>query len=332
MPSGATIRVLLLHDGKPGHYNQSDGIVAALARSRSVNVERIEVSDSGLLPARAVRSIVSAGTYALVLTERLAGTSGITPQHKPDIVVSSGGQTLIANLLLARRYRCKNIFSGSLRGLPTSLFSAVLHVDPKLEHTQPYIIGLKPSAVEPTDRRRIAGVFGKAGLLVGGPTKTHEYSACDLQRMLDGLSVSELDWEIMTSRRTPPLWADSLAEVSDSISAALFDYRETGPGGVSSLLSRVDFAVITDDSVSMISEAIAARLPVVSLTAAETGPLSDQAYLDLLRTRKWYRPLAMENFSDALLTEAARDCAPMQDNHIDVLAAGLDAKIPDLSD
>ena len=330
MTTTKSLKILLLHDGKPGHYNQSDGIVAALARQRYVSVERIEVDGGGLLPTRAIRSLVSAASYPLALTERLAGTSHLVASTPPDVVVSAGGKTLLANMLLTKRYRATNIFSGSVRGVQTSNFSAILHIDPKLTDTAPYIIGLKPSAVEPRPRTRIAGVIAKVGLLVGGPTKTHFFKDDAFERLIGEIERSGLDWEIMTSRRTPDAWADRFAALADRRHCKFLDFRKTGAGGVAELLARTDCAVITDDSVSMISEAIAAGLPVVSLTATKTLELSDRDYLELLRTRKWYSPMPMDNLADATLTSAARQCTPLTENHIDLLAGKLFARIPEL--
>ena len=325
------LNILLLHDGKPGHYNQSDGIVAALARRRAVSVERLEVDDSGLLPARAMRGLASASSYPLALTERLAGTSHLSGSVVPDVVVSAGGKTLIANILLAKRYDAANIFSGSVRGVQTSSFSAILHVDPKLADTPPYIVGLKPSAIEPKQRTRIAGALTKAGMLVGGPTKTHFFEDEAVDQLVGEIEKSDLDWEIMTSRRTPDTWADKLVVLAEKDHCTVFDFRKTGAGGVADLLARVDCAVITDDSVSMISEAIAAGLPVVSLTAAKTLDLSDRDYLDLLQARTWYSPLPMGHLSDSALIAAAKQCSPVTKNHIDLLADRLFAQIPQLA-
>jgi len=330
MANHAALNILVLHDNKPGHYNQSDGVVAALARRRAVNVERLEVPDGGLLPARPMRSLASAGSYPLALTERLAGTAGLKPLVKPDVIVSAGGKTLVANIILTRRYSAINIFSGSIRSVPAQSFSAILHVDPGLQHKPPYIVGLKPSAIEPPDRSRKTSSIKKLGLMVGGPTKTHLFTEEEFNALVAGLRRSTFDWQIMTSRRTPAEWADRLAGAAHERDFEMLDYRQTGAGGVAEMLAEIDCAVITDDSVSMISEAIAARLPVISLTAGETGKLSDQHYLDLLQQRRWYCPLPISHLSDDAAVTSAKFCSPMTENHVDVLAQRLFAQIPEL--
>ena len=55
------MKLLLLSDGRPGHANLSEGIVAALARNRSATIERMDVSRGrwpGPIAALSTRSIL----------------------------------------------------------------------------------------------------------------------------------------------------------------------------------------------------------------------------------------------------------------------------------
>ncbi|MBX9758619.1 MAG: hypothetical protein K2Y29_07555, partial [Beijerinckiaceae bacterium] len=44
------MRILILSDGRPGHYRQSEAIAAAVARKRPVELVRVEVRLAKFIP------------------------------------------------------------------------------------------------------------------------------------------------------------------------------------------------------------------------------------------------------------------------------------------
>jgi mitochondrial fission protein ELM1 len=74
-------------------------------------------------------------------------------------------------------------------------------------------------------------------------------------------------WLISTSRRTPDKVADRIAKLAkdESVVAKLIDFRTAGPGTLPEIFAQADAIVCTEDSSSMISEAVSARLPVVGV-------------------------------------------------------------------
>lgn len=324
------MKILLLHDEKPGHYNQSEGVVAALGRLGPLSVARIAVPGGGVLPARMIRRMI--GRVPLGLLERLARVYRLRPKEAPDLIVSAGGETLIPNVLLARRLGVPNIFSGSVRGIAPSNFAAILHIDPTLEGIPPYIIGLKPSPIDPGDRDRPAQPIRRVAAMIGGPTDAHLFTDGEIERFSRALGASSLAWSIASSRRTPESWNAIFTGVAERNDRVTFrDFSTEGPGGIDALLDGADMAVVTDDSVSMISEGIARRMPTVSLEPERMiKPLADQAYLDLLRQRRWCVSLTVARFDDKALLDAAARCDPMRENHLDILAENLRNALPGL--
>ena len=90
------IRVLLLSDGRPGHYRQSEGVVAALQRRGPVLVDRVELRtiDPACNPYLAFAVVLAAGMKGIeegyelpreaeddvwALTERERKSLGIDP-------------------------------------------------------------------------------------------------------------------------------------------------------------------------------------------------------------------------------------------------------------
>ena len=115
--------------------------------------------------------------------------------------------------------------------------------------------------------------------------------------------------------------------------AELLDYRKAGPGTLPRLMARADVVLCTENSSTMISEAIAARLPVVGIAPRQHSFKPEEAdYRALMIARGWARfvPLA-EMTPDRLLTELAQ-VKPLAENHLVSLAQTLSERLPGLVD
>ena len=52
MSSTAPLAILILSDGRPGHYHLAEGVAAAIARRRPTQVTRIAISKRKAIPGR----------------------------------------------------------------------------------------------------------------------------------------------------------------------------------------------------------------------------------------------------------------------------------------
>src|SRR5262245_25208790 len=97
----APFKVLLISDGRPGHFRLSEGVAAALARLRPVEERRLQVRRRRLLPPRVLEGLLKSGLPA---GQILQVGYGVDPRRLPksDVVVSAGGDTLAANVAAAR--------------------------------------------------------------------------------------------------------------------------------------------------------------------------------------------------------------------------------------
>ena len=110
-----------------------------------------------------------------------------------------------------------------------------------------------------------------AGFLVGGNAGPFRYRRKEWDRLLD--FIAEISkawgtrWLVSTSRRTPDYVADKLAELAkdESVVARFIDYRTAGPGTLPEVFAKAEVILCTEDSSTMISEAVSARLPVVGV-------------------------------------------------------------------
>jgi mitochondrial fission protein ELM1 len=334
--------VLLLSDGKPGHYHQSEGVIAAMARLRPVVTHQLRVRRRLVLPARILQQLLSAGASARTIL-RLG--YGLAPEALPpaDVVVSAGGETLAANAAIALLLKRPNIFYGSLRRLPPTMIRLnIVYLD-RLAVLPNQLVSLPPSAADPpasspASRSSVSHPPRLIGALIGGDSGVFHYRQDDWSRLLvlmrDIHAVAGARWLVTTSRRSPAALGDALAAMAaepDSPIAEFIDFRNAGPGTAARVLASANAIVCTDDSTAMISEAVGARLPVVSLSIdleALRGPEAEfRAYL---ARQRWLRVLPLEGVTPPLLLNAFEELAPRTATVAEELASALAQRLPEL--
>jgi hypothetical protein len=336
-----TLRVLLLSDGRPGHYHLAEGVIAALERRHTVEVERLEIERLRLVPARLLAGL--AFSPALVL--RLG--YGIAPRSLPpaDLVVSAGGDTIAANAAAARALGACNVFCGTLRKLPPEAFSLIVSSYARHERLPRHLVTLKPNKMDPDalGRPPVTPRFGEkspprlVGLLIGGDSGLFHYEAAEWDRLLAFARELSSAWGtrflVSTSRRTPAHAADAAVRLAadTSVVAELIDYRTAGPGTLPRILGAADAIICTEDSSTMISEAVSVRLPVIGVSPVRHSFKPEEAeYRDLMRGRDWCRFLGIADLSVARFAEALGAITPLQGNHIERLAEELARRLPGL--
>jgi mitochondrial fission protein ELM1 len=138
---------------------------------------------------------------------------------------------------------------------------------------------------------------------------------------------------ISTSRRTPDEVADKVAEAAKdkSVVERFIDYRSAGPGTLPEIFARADVILCTEDSSTMISEAVSARLPVVGVSpAAHHFTEEEAAYRQLLIENGWCRVLPIGGLSPDSFAAALFQIEPIKENPLDVLATKLRERLPEL--
>jgi hypothetical protein len=208
-----------------------------------------------------------------------------------------------------------------------------------------HMVVLKPSSIDPDalHRPKIVPRYGGAnkpklaGLLIGGNAGPFRYQRYEWEGLLDfAREVSEAwgtRWLVSTSRRTPDFVADLIAEYAkdDSVIARFIDFRTAGPGTLPEIFGKADVIVCTEDSSSMISEAVSARLPVIGVApTAHKFTDEEQLYRDFLIGHNWCRVLPIAQLTPDTFANALSEITPLQENPLDSLAAKLKLRLPEL--
>lgn len=323
--------ILLLSDGRPGHFRQSEAIATALGRSRTVTVERIELTIRRGVPKALVPRLARLLPPALFL--RAVHGLDATAMRRPDVIVSAGGSTLGANAAMARLLGAPNVFCGSVRGLDPRSFALILLPYPSAAAIERVKVLPKPTSLDP-DRlpkpRPIAVAADLAGaracILIGGPTPSAAFDWEDwagIARLIATLvSDRGMTVTLVTSRRTP---AEAYRAIDDLVARApagiaFVDYRATGAGSIDQAIGSADLVFVTADSMSMMTEAALSRRPAIALLPRKRGPHRDDEAVRLLETRRLLATAAIASLKSDDLPALIGGLVPMATNHLDELA------------
>jgi hypothetical protein len=115
-------------------------------------------------------------------------------------------------------------------------------------------------------RRRLAPLGRPlAGVLIGGSTRRRAFGPRESAKLIDGLERLRREagagLAISPSRRTPPLVLEALGKAFGT-DPRVFLWDRTGDNPYLGILAASDRLVVTGDSVSMVSEAVATPHPV----------------------------------------------------------------------
>jgi mitochondrial fission protein ELM1 len=332
------LAILLLSDGIPGHFRQSEGVVAAIARRRPVEVHRVELPPLAA-PVRLLQALL-APRLPGVFSDRTLFAGKAMPTGPIDLVVSAGGRTLAANVRAAERYRCPNLFSGSPRRFGYAAFARVLQIYPMTDPPPSWRLVLKPSPVDPDavpPPRPLALRTGEApaqvAVLVGGPVPHANFAPEDWSALADLMrataATESVRFVLSTSRRTPDAalrWLEPVAR-DPAVVSDWIDWRSAGPGSIGRALA-ADAVLVTADSMSMICEAVAMRRPTVVLSPAIRRPARDDAALAPLLSRGAARVLPLAEATPASLLAVLASVVPIVDNPLDALFGMLEDLLP----
>lgn len=322
------MKITILQDDKPGHFNQSEGILLSLSRLSDVTVERIRLQRKYLLPQKILRFFLKrqllslADLWALAYKNKLSDIITET-----DLIISAGGDTLLGNIILAKQTGAQNIFAGSIRGFSSQLFSAVIIPYSAYKNYGNYIVSLKPSPIDP-DSIDIKEDKNKLVLLLGGPSGDYTYTNEEWETLLTGMQAHATKvsaaLHVFTSRRTP----HEIKQYLKTLNVLAYDDGTVSTQEVFTHCLSAAQIFVTQDSSSMISEAVVSRRPVISIRPKKHNTSSkDLEYLNELITANLVKSIPITSLNNNEITRALKSIQPMKENHLDALAAQLKAKL-----
>lgn len=251
------VAIWLLSDGKPGHETQLQGLAQALSRQRAVVITWINVAQQA-----------AGWTDFLRGRHPAVRTSGI-----PQLAVGAGHGTHRQLLTLGRASGCMTCVL-MRPTLPLRCFDAAIiprHDQPTGDARVLITDGVLNPVLPATDTDSRCGL-----ILLGGPSRHFHFPIDSVTTQVNALCqhFPRMQWTASTSRRTPPATTAALrACATDNLQ--VIEHADTPQGWVAQMLSRCAQAWITEDSVSMVYEALSAGTVtgLIALPAARAGRL-----------------------------------------------------------
>ena len=342
-PRSATLRVLVLLIDKPGHRHQAEGVALSIARLTPVERQPLEIRPRRFaFPALRNATVPLSRLVPAPLLLRLVYGIDVERLTPPQVIVGSGRPAVPPGILLARHFGVPFVYAGLADGMRLArLVDLMLVSVARFADAPNAVFTPVPSLVAP-DRLPIPRTLATSvdlagahlGLLLGGDAHSHTFTSADwndIARLVRELRVSHgVRWTVTNSRRTAEIAGDLFAGLErDGIVDRFIDWRRAGSGSVDTCLS-ADAVLVTEDSVSMMSEAVAARRPVVALRprrVVETlvddivGTLVDSGAMAVL-------PLATTTGADVAATLLR--LTPIAADHRDTIAAAIRSRLPGL--
>jgi hypothetical protein len=144
------------------------------------------------------------------------------------------------------------------------------------------------------------------------------------------LKPAAIDPDALGRPKIVPRYGPALAK-DPGVVSRFIDYRTAGPGTLPQVFSEAEVIVSTEDSSTMISEAVSARLPVVGAApSAHRFTDEEQEYRDFLIRNNWCRVVPIAALTPDAFGRALSETEPLQENPLDALAAKLKQRLPQL--
>ena len=333
------LAAIVLSDGRPGHFNLADGILTAAQRVRHIDVVRIDVK-RGYWPGFAAAAWSNSGLAADKLISTVYGLDA-AKLPRADLIVSAGAETLAANAACARLTGAANVFYGSLRRFTPESFDLVLTSYPAQAIRPRHALMLKSSPASSfafagrtppvaTPPKRIALLIGGGS----GETTFSEHDWAGLLKLVEDSGRAGIRWMVTNSRRTPDGISDQLQALSARPASAIetfVDVRKPAPSVLGEILLQADAALVTDESSSMVSDAVTAGLPTLGIFPRLHAMSADERdYRAHLAAGGWYRARPIASTTAAVLLAEFAKLTPMRTDVSASLAAVLTERIPRL--
>ena len=274
------IRICHLSEGVAGHDGQVFGVIKTL-RDAGYDVSTKTVSVRWKI--HFLRSLLRLLSRKLSKYPNFIARKLILFCYKfalvneVDVIISGGANLAPLNLAISKTLKVKNIHLSTPRDWKISDFSAYITSSKVSTSPSNLVPEIVPNQFDPKTCKELGtkfisekGIEGiKFSLLVlGGDGIGYTYTNREWIEIIDNFSSfcksKESNPLFITSRRTPKEIEDSIKERHDVSMSVLFHSEKTR-GKFDHLLYIADYIFVTEDSSTMISEAVSSGKKIISI-------------------------------------------------------------------
>jgi mitochondrial fission protein ELM1 len=301
------LTVWVVLDRKAGHRSLTMGMLGSLRYEYSLRVTEVRYRAWTRPLGRLLQRC-----WPLGFSFACCGMAGRDKfGESPDIIIGSGGGVQWAVAALGKKKSAFSIFIGSPRSIPVSDYGMVIHYDPSLESSGVVLLPALPGPINHETTALAAKNFieGRAPLnhkiaccMIGGNGAGYEWSEKDGNLLGDRLNEvaaqKGLRWVITTSRRTPREMESALRNRLSK--SSIYDACWAGEGDarrvVAAYLGLAERVLVSEDSMSMMHEAMASGIPV-SVFSSNQHRIDPKHENFILKAEyeKWIQRLRLDN-------------------------------------
>jgi mitochondrial fission protein ELM1 len=279
------VRLLLLREKKAGHINQVEGLAVIAGGLVPCEIARLDVRPKWWAHAAVrnafLRHVPLTDKAAVRRAARRVYGIDFAALTKPDIVVGSGRPATALGIWLKAWFGARHIFSGHASGPLTETIDLQLVNSPRVTGPANVALSPVPGKIDaddyppPRPLRTVDDLHGASlSLILGGNSHSHKFSSAEwahlepfLREMWARFGVV---WRVTNSRRSPPELAPLFERLGrEGVVAEFVDFAKAGLSSAKALFG-ADVLLVTEDSLSMLSEGLAAGRPVVALRPKKT--------------------------------------------------------------
>ncbi len=273
--------IWIISEGSPGHVSQSTGLTSALAAIIPVETRQFECRPKIHGFVRTVIRLFWMGRKGRPLPPpMLYGPLGLERaqpgEATPDLIISSGGRSVFAARTLAVKFAVPFVFLGERKPYPPDWFHTVFTPSSLETATNDIRMDVIPTKITPELVTRAAAEWaGKPSgrlwcMLIGGNSRSHDFHDGDWRNLAKGMTelarTEGIRWLVTTSRRTGKEVEARLRGLlpADIVADAVW-WCHLPEKKFPAYLGAAESIWATQDSVSMVTEAVATDKPVVAI-------------------------------------------------------------------
>lgn len=277
------MHIVYVSDGKAGHRSQAVGLYKAMQRQSNIEVTFQEISIQEL-PIFSLLKAIWARRFGLF-------------EKKPDYIFGVGSHTQARVLLLGRVYPKAKTVIMMKPNFPVNWFDyAIIPQHDGVKESMHVITtqgALNPIVNE--NRHQPNRIL----IALGGNSKRHQWNdekvLSSIQRLVE--NNIHATFILTTSRRTPDTFLETFAQQNFYSKLQIFPVEHTPQGWVFEEMQKAEAVWVTEDSVSMIFEALTAgcKVGIIKITRLkedritrsidqiiQSNLVSDQTFIEML--------------------------------------------------
>jgi hypothetical protein len=314
--------VWIVSEGSPGHVSQSVGFAKVLAQLIPLQTQEV----FGRTTVRGWQrhlirywmgkrgSPVPAKWLPKIADIKIPDGAGV-----PDLIVSSGGKSVFVAHFFAAKYSVPYIFIGERKPYPSSWFHTVYSPVEREVNENTFLLDLIPTPVTP-ELIAAKGTQEKNTwcMIIGGASRSYPFSDTDwveLARGMNQLAEREnIRWLLTTSRRTGAAAEAILKrELNPAVLKDAIWWAENPRRELYAFMARSEVLFVTQDSITMVTEAVASGRPAVTVDLFGTKFTPDNflpAYFKRMAQNKYIQTVYIHDMAAFSLVKSGGAPAP----------------------